>query len=358
MIELKKIILALAFLFILCTSVFAERDITLDGEEVYNRVSSEIVNGKMNLNPVNIINTFIKNAFSEISETKDFLKSVLLIAAASGLLRVSTDAFGKSEANEAAFFACFLLMTSAAVKIFSAAVGYGTEIIHTLCDFITKFEPLFIGLIASCGAVTQAAAFHPVLTASVYVLSLVVDKCILPLTYFSAVLAIVNNIGNRIEIGTLNNLIKSASKWILTGVLTLFSAILTFYGFGTSAFNAVTERGIKFAVGSFVPVVGNLLSDTIGTVLTGTNLLKNAVGTAGMIAIISMVFIPALKIWIMMIMLKITAATVEPFSDKRITNVLLAVSDAITTVFSMVITAGMLFVISIGIILTSTGVSV
>ena len=51
-----------------------------------------------------------------------------------------------------------------------------------------------------------------------------------------------------------------------------------------------------------------------------------------------------------------TAALCEPFSDKRITGVLLAVSEAISSVFQMVITAGMLFIISIGIILASTGV--
>ena len=354
---MKKILIVLIFMLALCTCVSAE-DITLEGEDVYNRVSAEIVSGNMNLNPVNIINIFIKSVFAEISAAKSSLKSILLIAAASGFLRVLSDSFGKNESNDAAFFACFLLMTVSAVKIFADAVGYGTEIIHALCGFITKFEPLFIGLLASSGAITQAAAFQPVMTASVYILGLIVDKCILPLTYFSAVLAIVNNIGNRIEIGPLNNLIKSASKWILTGVLTLFSAILTLYGFGTSAFNAVTARGIKFAVGSFVPVVGGLLSDTIDTVLTGTNLLKNAVGTAGMIAVIVMVFVPVVKIWIMMLLLKITAAMIEPFSDKRITGVLLAVSDSVTTIFSMVITAGMLFVISIGIILTSTGVSI
>ena len=98
--------------------------------------------------------------------------------------------------------------------------------------------------------------------------------------------------------------------------------------------------------------------ETVETVITGTNLLKNAVGTAGMITVISILTIPVIKIWIMMMLLKVTAAFCEPFSDKRITGVLLGVADAVSSIFQMVITAGVLFVISIGIILAATGVKV
>ena len=119
----------------------------------------------------------------------------------------------------------------------------------------------------------------------------------------------------------------------------------------------MAAKGIKFAVGSLVPVVGGLLSDTVETVVSGTNLLKNAVGTAGMITIISMSAVPVIKIWIMLMLLRVTAALTEPFADKRITDMLLGIADSISTVFSMVITSVMLFVISIGIILMCTGVS-
>lgn len=356
---MKKVFLVLMTLILFLPAVHAEEnthEFEISGESFYNRKTREIITGKLDLNPINIINGFADDVFTEINETKSMLKSILIIAAASGVLRVLSESFGGGEATGAAFFACFLMITGSAVKIFSEAVGYGVEIIHALCGFITKFEPVFIGFLVSSGAVTQAAAFSPVMTSSIYVLSLIVDKCILPLTYFSAVLGIVNNLGNRIEIGTLNSLIKSVSKWILTGVLTLFSAILTLYGISTSSLNNLTTRGIKFAVGSFVPVVGGLLSDSIDTVLSGARLMKNAVGTAGMITVISMSCIPIIKIWIMFMMLRITAAFCEPFSDKHITGVLLSVADSVQTVFSMVITAVMLFIISIGIILTSTGV--
>lgn len=353
---MKKIIF-----LIICMLVFGSAAYALEseipGEDFYNDTVTRVVSGKLELSPEGIINNLISSVTSEISEIKGFLKSILLIAVLSGILRVLADSFVGSEVSNAAHFACFAVMSGLCVKIFSEAAGYGSGIIHLLCDFITKFEPVFVGLLLSSGAAIQAATFQPVLASSVYILSILVDKCILPLTYFSAVLGIVNNISGQMSFANLNKLLASGAKWLLTGVLTLFSAILGIYGLGTSALNNVAAKGIKFAVGSLVPVVGGLLSDTVETVVSGTNLLKNAVGTAGMITIISMSAVPVIKIWIMLMLLRVTAALTEPFADKRITDMLLGIADSISTVFSMVITSVMLFVISIGIILMCTGVS-
>lgn len=354
---MKKLAVIMILFLCFCQNVLAVES-EIYGEDFFNEKKQEIVEGKLSLSPANIINLVKDSIFGEILSVKSMLKSVILVAASAGILRVLSESFASPEISDAAFFACFALMSGVCMKIFGEAVGYGVDVVHGMCQFITKFEPIFIGLLVSGGAITQAAVFQPPLAASVYLLGTLVDKCILPITYFSAVLGIVNNIGERVEIGTLNKLLNSCSKWLLTGILTLFSSVLTIYGFSSSALNAVAAKGIKFAVGSLVPVVGGLLSDTVETVISGTNLLKNAVGTAGMITVIAMTATPAIKVWIMMMLLKVTAALCEPFSDKRIIGVLLSVSNAVSAVFQMVITSGMLFIISIGIILAATGVSV
>lgn len=341
--------------FILSITVYGE-DGHIQGESFYNSLVSRIVSGELDLSPASVINSIINGIRSEVDGLGGFIKTVLITGILSGVLKVVTDSMGSCEADSAGFFACFSAMTVAALEVFTQVVGYGSEVIHDMCEFITKLEPVFIGLLVSAGAVTQAAAFQPVITASVYVVGVVVDNCILPLTYFSAMLAIVNNLSARIELGTLCKLIQSISKWILVGVLTVFSGILTFYGITTASLNTVATKGVKFAVGSLVPVVGSLLSDTVDTVLSGAGLLKNAAGTAGMITIIVILFVPVVKIWVMMMLLKLCAGFVEPFSHKRVTGMLLSMSEAITGIFAMVITSAVLFLISLGIIISATGV--
>ncbi|MBR5809665.1 MAG: hypothetical protein IKY39_06180, partial [Clostridia bacterium] len=186
---MKKLAAIFVIFLMLCVSVSAE-EIEIAGEEFYNSTANDIVSGKLDLNPVSIINAVKNRIFDEIYEIKPLLKSILLISVAAGLLKVLSDAFSKKETEEAAFFVCFLMMSASCVSVFSQAVGYGAEVVHELCEFITKLEPVLIALLLSQGAITQAAAFQPILASSVYILGLLMDKCILPLTYFSAILGI------------------------------------------------------------------------------------------------------------------------------------------------------------------------
>ncbi len=354
---MKRIFLMVFIIFILLISTAYATEYEIIGEDFFNETVNSTLNGTLNLNPITLINKFLKSIFLEIVNSKQYIKSILVIAAASGILKILSDSFEGCDVSEIAFFACFIIMSILIINIFKEAVGYGVTTIHSLCDFITKFEPIFISLLATSGAVTGAAVFQPILSLSVYLLGLIVDNFILPITYFSAILGIINSISGRIEIGTLTKLLSSVSKWALMGLLTLFTAILSIYGFGTSALNTVAVKGLKFAVGSLVPVVGGILSDTVDTVLSGASLIKNAVGTAGMITVISVTFFPIIKLFIIMTLLHISAAFVEPFSDKRITSLILSTYDAAKNILSMVITASLLFIISIGIILLASGVS-
>lgn len=127
------------------------------------------------------------------------------------------------------------------------------------------------------------------------------------------------------------------------------------YGFSAPALDAVSAKALKFAVGSMVPVVGSFLSDTLETVVSGTRLMKNAVGISGIVTLFAMCSVPIMKIIIMQFMLKAAAALTEPLTDHRISKMLWDVSESITSVFAVVVMTAVLFMINIGIIIAATG---
>ncbi len=351
---MKKWLLIVWMLLAVCMPVFAEESPTLAGEDLFNETARQVVEGEFTLDPVKLINMGLEKLFSEITQSREILVSMLVIAAVSGVLNAMQSSLSEGGVSETAFFACFTLMTAAVVQIFSITVGYGVEVIHQLSEFITKLAPLFTILMVSGGAVTSAAVFNPVLSGAVYVITFVVDKCIVPLVYLGAVLGIVNNISAKVQITKFNALIRSLAKWILTAVLTIFTSITAIYGFSAPVLDGVKLKAVKFAVGSLVPVVGGLLSDTVETVLNGTRLVKNAAGVAGMVAVCAIALVPILKIGVMILMLKLAAAAIEPLTDKRMTDMVSDVTGSVVTIFAMVITTAMLFIICIGIMVGAT----
>lgn len=327
---------------------------SLEGEELFNQSVENAVTGSLSLNPIDIINMLSDDLLGEIRECADDVMILFIIAAISGVITTISSSFGNKSTSEASFFACFTLMSAAAVKCFSVAMQYGTEVITAMTDFITKLSPLLMLMLAANGKAVSAATFQPVMSGAVYVVSIVIEKCLVPLIAFSSVLAVAGNISDKVQLSGFCKVVKSISKWLMAAIITIFTGISAIYGFSSPALDAVSGKAVKFAVGSLVPVVGTFLSDTLETVVSGTRLMKNAVGTSGIIVMCVICIIPILKIGVIQLMLKLTSAIAEPLTDKRISSMMWEVSESVTTVFAVVIMVAVLFLINISIILAAT----
>ena len=335
------------------TSVFGELP-TIPGEDLYNETVQKTVSGELSLNPIDLLNMLSEDLLGEIRECAGDVMILFIIAAISGVITAISSSFGNKSTSEAAFFACFTLMSAAAIKCFSVAMEYGTDVVTAMTDFITKLSPLLMLMIATSGKVVSASAFQPVMSGAVYVVSIVIEKCLVPLIGFSAVLAVAGNISDKVQLSGFCKVVKSIAKWLMAAIITIFTGISAIYGFSSPALDAVSGKAIKFAVGSLVPVVGTFLSDTLETVVSGTRLMKNSVGTAGIIVMCVICIIPILKIGVIQLMLKLTSAIAEPLTDKRISSMMWEVSESVTTVFAVVVMVAVLFLINISIMLAST----
>ena len=187
-------------------------------------------------------------------------------------------------------------------------------------------------------------------------MSIIIEKGLVPLIAFSSVLAVAGNISDKVQLSGFCKVVKSISKWLMAAIITIFTGISAIYGFSSPALDAVSGKAVKFAVGSLVPVVGTFLSDTLETVVSGTRLMKNAVGTSGIIVMCVICVLPILKIGVIQLMLKLTSSIAEPLTDKRVSSMLWEVSESVTTIFAVVVMVAVLFMINISIMITSTGI--
>lgn len=345
--------LALALMLLFPVSAYADVP-SLEGEELFNETVEKAVTGDLSLNPMNILNMISDGLLGEIRECAGDVTILFILAAISGIITTVSNSFGNKSTGEVAFFACFTLMSAAAIKCFSVAMQYGTEVVTAMTNFITKLSPLLMLMIATSGKTFSAATFQPVMSGAVYVVSVVLEKCLVPLIAFSSVLAVAGNISDKVKLSGFCRVVKSIAKWLMAAIITIFTGISGIYGFSSPALDAVSGKAVKFAVGSLVPVVGTFLSDTLETVVSGTRLMKNSVGISGIIVMCVICIIPVLKIGVIQLMLKLTSAIAEPLTDKRISSMMWEMSESVTTIFAVVVMVGVLFLINISIMLAAT----
>ncbi len=348
---MRIIILTILIFFLTPHSAFAELDTKIADYPEFSEYTKMLASGENPFTPEGVLNSLREALFGELLRSKSYIAAILTLALAAGLLSASGN---MGEVHNSAYFCTYALLSASVVKLLGETAGYGTETVHSLCDFITKLSPIFLGLIATTGKITSAAAFSPVLSGAVYLFSLAVDTVITPLVYMSAIFAIVGNISGKMQITAFNKLMRSVAKWVLTALFTIFTSLTALYGFNAPVLDAIGAKGAKFAVGTLVPVVGGLLADTVETVVGGTKVLKNAVGSAGMITVIIIAAFPVIKVWIVWLLLRLSAAVAEPICDKRMSMMLSDVAESVGTVLALMMTAVMLFLITIGIMMGLT----
>ncbi len=118
-------------------------------------------------------------------------------------------------------------------------------------------------------------------------------------------------------------------------------------------------RGIRFAIKAVLGFVAGIsvLQSMIGvteTVLGAGNVIKNAVGTGGMIVILLLCAAPLIRVLLSALCYRAGAAIVEPAADKRIVRCLSDTAEGITMLFQALAAGAVLFLLALAILVRAT----
>ena len=353
----------------------SNEEIKLENEEVNNKLDSlynyinnmksdiEIMN---DLDPVEYIKGYIKNGegnlsfktisdavisflFKEVKTVLALSISIIAIAIICSLLKNLQTSFSNEGISNIAFFACYALLIVILSKSFIVSINIATDIIKDLSDFMVAILPVLVMMIGTVGRFTQAATMDPIVVGATLIIPRIYTTVIIPLILITFVLEFANNISTEHKISNLCKLTKQITIWLQGIILTIFIGLLTVRGITSSTIDAVTLKTAKFAIDNFIPIVGKAFSDAIASVAGYSLIIKNAVSSVGLIIIILMMLYPIIKLVLISFVYKLTAAVIEPISDKRITSSIAAAGDSLILIMSCVLSVSLMFFILLGI---------
>ncbi len=290
----------------------------------------------------------------EVLESSRLLVELLFLGLLSAVLKNIQNAFSKESLSNVGYYACFLVMVVLIIKSLKVAIGIGQDTISSMIDFTNALMPCLIVLVAAVGGYASAATLDPVVIAAGKVISNVISGFVLPLTLIVVVLQIVNSLSDNIKVSNLAKLLSDISKWCIGITVTAFVAIVSIRSSVSATLDQVTAKTAKFAVDTFIPVVGKALSDAITTVAGYSLVLKDALGVIGLVFIITLCIFPLLKIIVVALIYKLVGAVMQPVVDEKITTCLNSVGNSMTMVFASVLSVSVMFFIIIAIVI-STG---
>ncbi|NMB97945.1 MAG: stage III sporulation protein AE, partial [Clostridiaceae bacterium] len=267
-----------------------------------DEIMSDAVIGKLNLNITHIFKKIVNYFLQEIYVNMHILLELIALIIFCAVLNNLQNSFAKDGVGEIAFFVCYIVLVSLLVVGFKKAATYGIEAINQMAGFMKASIPVIISLLISSGSITSGGVFRPILIMVVEIAALVVKNIFVPLIFLSTVLSIVNNISDRLHLDKLAGLVKKTGLVIIGIVMTIFVGILAIQGPISAVADGIANKTVKFALGTFIPIVGGYLADAADTVIGCTLLIKNAAGIVVMIGIISICIIPLLKMSVLVLM--------------------------------------------------------
>ncbi len=313
--------------------------------------------GNFKFDFVGILNRGIKYLFKEIYQNIDILIKLIILAVFCAILRNLQTSFMSDNVGELAFYACYAVIASIMVISLNMALSLGMDIINSMVNFMHATIPVLITLLVSGGNAASGSAFRPILILIVEVSATIFKNVLMPLVFLSAILSIVDNISDKIQISKLAGFLKQICFWGIGLTLSIFIGVITIQGSVGAVVDGVTSKTAKFAIGALVPVAGKYLADAADTVVGCTLLIKNAAGIAAMVGIISICVIPLLKIAALIILYRLTAVFIEPIAEKRITDCISNIANSLTYILGIAASVALMFLIAITAIITASSVT-
>ena len=106
-----------------------------------------------------------------------------------------------------------------------------------------------------------------------------------------------------------------------------------------------------------IPGAGQLVNSMAELLAGSAALVKNSIGTAGIIILFTISFLPLLKIILFMLLYKACAAIVEPVTDKRICAAVSSLAQSAEMYLKLMFYALVLFFLTLAILCTVTNIT-
>lgn len=310
-----------------------------------------------------IINFSISDFLSQIKgmindSAKTPLEScaiILVIILLSSLFQGFKQTVGDTQMTSAvstvsAVIVAIILITKMKLTISSACTA-----ISVCSDFVFAFIPAFCIIVATSGNTVAAFSTNTLLLSLAQALNFISNSVFLPLSNCFLAIGICSGIRDELN---LRSFIANMKKYLITGIsvcATVFVSVLSIKTAVASSADAIGLRSVRFAINSVVPVIGGAISEGLLSIQAYSSLIKSSVGIVGIIAV-ALVFLPSiLNVSFWRLFLSLCGVISDIFSDRSVSSVLKAFTDALMIMNVILILSMVTTIISIGILIAAKG---
>lgn len=279
-------------------------------------------------------------------------KNIFLWLVAIGLLTAlvtrAVELFEMKQVAQLCF--CFLYFTIAFVllKVFGEAQSTAAEALKSIVVFVKLILPAYLLSIGVSVGNLSAGLANQILVLGIYIVEQVLCNVLLPAIYCLMLLAIAGGVCEEEKLALTVRLLERGFQYALKAVMWLMTGITIFQSMISplldTAKNTVLEKVL-----SALPGVGNGAEAAFELVVGSALFMKRCLGTSLMFFLICLCAVPVLKIGMIVLVLKVSAAIMGIVSDRRVAGIVNRAGDTCAILWKLLGIGLLLFLVALAV---------
>lgn len=319
---------------------------TLFGDDVA-ATAKEIIKGNYTGNFNDFFGVMVKGISKSVLDVLPTVLTLVAIAILYSLLGGFTSGFVQKPTEKLIYFATYSTMILVVMVEVGGVIKLTRNTIDNVKILMEGIFPVLLTLTTLLGGVTTSAVFKPMMTTLVTIITVFVSDIIIPMFIAAIAFSIVGNLTKSVKLDKLTEFFKSSATYVLGGVFGIFVAFLTFQGLTGGVIDSISVKTAKFAMQSYIPILGGYLSDGFDLMMASIVLIKNSIGIIGLLMLLSIIVLPTVKIVLLSLGLKLASGIIEPVSDSKFSKMLSNVSSNLTLLIISLVGVGFMFLLTV-----------
>jgi len=329
-------------------------DQILGGGFHFKNTVLELISGEQPLSLENFVKAVLEQLTKNWRMEKEVLLSILVLGIAAALLSNFSQIFQSQQIAEVSFEITYLLLFLILLQVFSGAADITREVLGSIEEFMTALVPAFCLAVTFASGATTAVVFYQFLLGLIAVIQWVIANGVLALIQIHTMLVFINHLTREEYLSQMSEMVTKVIGWVMKSMLALVVGFNTVQGILNLAIDALKSTAFRRTV-EILPGLGNLAGGVTDVVLGSALLIKNGIGAAALAVIVLICLVPLSKLGILVLILELAAALIQPVSDKRMVGCVAGMGESIRLLFRAVFTTVVLFLLTLVVLTISTG---
>ena len=231
----------------------------------------------------------------------------------------------------------------------SQGVKIAGELLSSLSNIMLLAVPAMEGLLIYSGNTGSAAVYGTGMTLMITVCESMFSRILYPATVICFFLSAAHALSQGSGISFAAKIVRGFCGGILIALMALMTFALTLQNTQGAAADTFGARTLKFALSSYMPLVGSSISESFSCLAAGVSVVKQTLGVTGIGALLIVLTAPVLMLVGSRVSVGAAAAVAELLDCEREKNVLSQMGGVFTLLIAVCCSAGTMFIIAIGI---------